>query len=358
VKQPRRNRQQGSKESEETAAIPDATVPISATGVTTSGGSDLIPSHLGIEDSGLARPGTESHDLFGRLNHAQVVGFEEQPGFPFSLNEDGAFGMGLGDTYRDDSPSTIDRSISKTTLPEIDGFVSLPEVSLLNNTSHTNSNKINDIDWESYSYLDQRELQMQSFSPTGLSPAIINSVPSFRIPPTMTMETEHSPSSDAVLSGHFAKNRTQSPLQEALATVIIDSFLAYPRMMTRRETFPPFVHAHSPAGDTEDHESKLPEHLINCMGIAQLFTVCNDDTRVFLWSAIREEMRGFNNRKNLFNKYDALSALQATLLYLIMRAGCDAPQQSREDYEMLLTYQVCAKKLKLKHIETTIRETC
>jgi hypothetical protein len=113
--------------------------------------------------------------------------------------------------------------------------------------------------------------------------------------------------------------------------------LTYPRMMTRRETFPPFVHAHSPAGDDTNN---LPDHLINCMGIAQLFTVCNDDTRVFVWSTIREEMRRFNNRKSLFNKYDALSALQAALLYLTMRAGCDAPQQAREDYEMLLTYQV------------------
>ncbi|KAE9365144.1 hypothetical protein N431DRAFT_353379, partial [Stipitochalara longipes BDJ] len=126
-------------------------------------------------------------------------------------------------------------------------------------------------------------------------------------------------------------------------TMIIDMIHAYPRMMMRRETFPPFIHACSPAGEGSDERNKLPENLTNCMGITQLFAVCNDDTRLFVWGTIWAELRRLRNRASTFDKYDALSALQASLLYLIMRALDDSPQRANHDYEMLEIYQVVLK---------------
>jgi hypothetical protein len=63
---------------------------------------------------------------------------------------------------------------------------------------------------------------------------------------------------------------------------------AFPQMMLRRETLPPFIHGHwyRPMSATE---SALPEPLVNCMGVAQVFASHNPDTRPFLWRMIQSE---------------------------------------------------------------------
>lgn len=205
-------------------------------------------------------------------------------------------------------------------------------MTLFNNASNNHSTNNIDADIllpDDYSYYySAKQLQLPTFSPV--------------LPPTpiATTSTGTSPSSDVVISGHFTKNSIKTGIHQAYAAMIIDMIYAYPRMMTRRETLPPFMHALSPVINSRDDQSKLPVHLTNCMGIAQLFVVRSDDTHSFIWTTIRAEMRAFRNRLYTFNIYDALSALQASLLYLIIRVVEDKPQEAEEDYELLLIYQV------------------
>lgn len=175
--------------------------------------------------------------------------------------------------------------------------------------------------------LSGKELQLPTFSPA--SPL-----------GTLSKAIGTSPSSEIVTPSHFAKNLVKTSLQQIHATMIIDMIYAYPRMMTRRETFPPFIHAYSPVIDTVEDQYSLPEHLAHCMGIAQLFVARNDDTRSFVWSTIRAEMRSFRDSLPSFDRYEAMSALQASLLYVIMRAAEDVPQDPKDDYELLVIYNV------------------
>ena len=159
--------------------------------------------------------------------------------------------------------------------------------------------------------------------------------------PTMLMQaaaTETSPSSGLAIRPHFTKIDVKTGIQQMCATLIIDMIHAYPRMMTRRETLPPFVH---PCSYAEDDRDKLPVNLTNCMGIAQLFAARTVDTHAFVWSTVRAETRGMRDRLLNFDKYDALSALQASLLYAIMRAVDERPQEAADDWEMLMIYDVC-----------------
>jgi hypothetical protein len=176
-----------------------------------------------------------------------------------------------------------------------------------------------------------KELQLPRFS-LALPPTSIA---------TATSRISPSPSLKIDISDHFTKNNVKTGIQKTYATMIIDMIYAYPRMMIRRETLPSFMHTYSSVVDTEDDQNRLPEHLTNCMGIAQLFAVRSDDTRSFVWATIRAEIRGFRNRLRTFNKYNALSALQASLLYLIIRAVDDAPQETKDDYEILSIYDIC-----------------
>lgn len=57
---------------------------------------------------------------------------------------------------------------------------------------------------------------------------------------------------------------------------------AFPQMMLRRHTFPPFIHPYW-------NKASVPENLANCMSIAQLFVSRKADTRSFLWRTIDAE---------------------------------------------------------------------
>lgn len=86
-----------------------------------------------------------------------------------------------------------------------------------------------------------------------------------------------------------------SSLQHA-SRVIMQMLYAYPQMVLRRQTFPPFIHPHW-------HEKRLPDTLATCMSIAQLFAARTPETEPFLWRTISAEEERFReqvSRKSIF----------------------------------------------------------
>lgn len=315
-------------EADEATTVPDT---VSVTATATPIDPELTLSYLGAD--GLER-GLGNDGLLGRIDQIQVVGLgalphSSQSQYSSSKNGPDSAGSINWNGFSDrNSFSTTTAAI--TTRAEEDGLMTLFNNTL--NNAATNS-IFTDISFQLddfRSYHSERELQLPAFSPI-LPPSTMASA-----------TTGTTPSSEIFNSGHFTKNNVKTGVQQICATMIIDMVYSYPRMMTRRETLPPFMHAYSPVVDTEDDQNRLPEHLTNCMGIAQLFAVRNDDTHLFVWATIRAEIRGFRNRLRTFNKYDALSALQASLLYLIMRAVENAPQETKDDYEILLIHDACS----------------
>lgn len=269
-------------------------------------------------------------DLLGGIDQTEVVGSGTSPHMSrYSSNGDGqdsANSISSNEVFMGNSLSVATATVISIPAEE-DAFMTL-----LNDTfDNSAKNCITDVNFQldDYSfYPSGKDLQVSTFSPNlppvGITPAA----------------TETSPSSEIITSGHFTKNAIKTGIQQICATMIIDMFYAYPRMMTRRETLPPFMHAFSPANDTDDGHNRLPEHLTNCMGIAQLFAARTDDTCSFVWATIRAEIRGFRNCLNTFDEYGALSALQASLLYLIIRVVEEKPQEAEDDFEMLVIYNV------------------
>ena len=76
------------------------------------------------------------------------------------------------------------------------------------------------------------------------------------------------------------------------ADLIIQSLRSFPTMMTRRETFPWFIHPHS-RSSFESTEAVLPDALSNCMSIAQIFAARTTETKAFLRQTIRAEYHRF-----------------------------------------------------------------
>uniref|UniRef100_A0A093VVG0 Uncharacterized protein n=1 Tax=Talaromyces marneffei PM1 TaxID=1077442 RepID=A0A093VVG0_TALMA len=97
----------------------------------------------------------------------------------------------------------------------------------------------------------------------------------------------------ATTTVHFSRKRIVTPAQQLFTSMLIDMIRAYPLMMTRRETFPPFVHPHC---YLYEGCNTFPQVLANCMGIAQLFVSRTNDTRPFLWATILAEVRDIMSR--------------------------------------------------------------
>jgi hypothetical protein len=78
------------------------------------------------------------------------------------------------------------------------------------------------------------------------------------------------------------------PVKTCTASVAMQMLRAFPQMMLRRETFPPFIHGHWYCNMSAMGPS-LPEPLVNCMGVAQVFVSHNPETKPFLWRMIQSE---------------------------------------------------------------------
>ena len=83
--------------------------------------------------------------------------------------------------------------------------------------------------------------------------------------------------------------RHGNPASKYAASLISNILSAFPTMMLRRQTFPPFIHPHW-------HSSSLPEKLAVCMNIAQLFAARTPETRPFLWRTIDASSNDFETR--------------------------------------------------------------
>lgn len=108
---------------------------------------------------------------------------------------------------------------------------------------------------------------------------------------------------------HFSKKQIVTPAQQLFTSMLIDMIRAYPLMMTRRETFPPFVHPHC---YLYEGCNTFPQALTNCMGIAQLFVSRTNDTRPFLWTTIVAEIR------DILSKVPILNSIKSKWLVLIL----------------------------------------
>ncbi|KAF2627238.1 hypothetical protein BU25DRAFT_393973 [Macroventuria anomochaeta] len=130
------------------------------------------------------------------------------------------------------------------------------------------------------------------------------------------------------------------PVKNCTASVAMQMLRAFPQMMLRRETFPPFIHGHW-YRPMSAMEPALPEPLVNCMGVAQVFVSHNLETKPFLWRLIQSEQSSTSKKteQRLISKHDLLAAIQAQLIYIMMRVIDNSKAEPDLNLEILVTYQ-------------------
>ncbi|KAH7092162.1 hypothetical protein FB567DRAFT_516648 [Paraphoma chrysanthemicola] len=130
------------------------------------------------------------------------------------------------------------------------------------------------------------------------------------------------------------------PVKDCTASVAMQMLRAFPQMMLRRETFPPFIHGHWYRHGSA-MEPSLPEPLVNCMGVAQVFVSHNPETRPFLWRMVQSEQSSAARKTEqcLISKHDLLAAIQAQLIYIMMRVIDSSEAEPGLNLQILVTYQ-------------------
>ncbi|KAH6884269.1 hypothetical protein B0T10DRAFT_493834 [Thelonectria olida] len=129
----------------------------------------------------------------------------------------------------------------------------------------------------------------------------------------------------------------QSPTLKQAARLIVQALSAFPQMMLRRETFPPFIHPYW-------HQQSLPEKLASCMSISQLFVSRTPDTRPFLWRVIEAEEMRFRNECESLSALELQPAVQAMIIYMIMAIiDQDTETPSRGERMLQTTQLLCSR---------------
>jgi hypothetical protein len=76
--------------------------------------------------------------------------------------------------------------------------------------------------------------------------------------------------------------------QAQMATVMLTQIVAsFPYMMTRKETFPPFIHRR--CYDHSSGSNEIPEILKDCMGLAHIFHTKTRESNKMFWRSVRME---------------------------------------------------------------------
>ncbi|KAK2803071.1 hypothetical protein FQN50_007152 [Emmonsiellopsis sp. PD_5] len=128
------------------------------------------------------------------------------------------------------------------------------------------------------------------------------------------------------------------PTAQRNASYILQMLRSFPQMMMRKATFPPFIHSQG-YGKTNHPERSLPEPIGNCMSLVQSFYWRTAETKEFVWKMIRKEQCRLSDEAESFDKENLLAAIQAYIIYVIMRVIDSDSQREEDDRTILFSFQ-------------------
>ncbi|KAM0815745.1 putative C6 zinc finger domain containing protein [Seiridium cardinale] len=142
--------------------------------------------------------------------------------------------------------------------------------------------------------------------------------------------------------GTLARLQPKDPVAQHNIRLIVNSMRAYPYMMLRRETFPPFIH---PQWHRQNPPT-LPWPLANCMGIASLFVSRTTETKLLLWETVRSESQRCLDEMVDMSEECFLGAIQVQVMYLIMRVVDGETHPDPLNLQLLATFKVLCQQFK------------
>ena len=133
------------------------------------------------------------------------------------------------------------------------------------------------------------------------------------------------------------------PVAQHSATFLLEAMRGVPRMMTRPEAPPWFIHGYCRGGAGPG--SRPPDPLASCLAIAQLYLDREPCRRkASLWPVVDDENRRFMRDMDRSSRAELLLGKQAQIIYMIacMLDNLSPLGIPEVRLQMLMTYEVCA----------------
>ncbi|KAL6693048.1 hypothetical protein J3F84DRAFT_381409 [Trichoderma pleuroticola] len=184
---------------------------------------------------------------------------------------------------------------------------------------------------------------------TGLgsaSPPVLASI-DFSSPELLT-EAAFSPN---VLRKPYLSTRERSFQQGYLTgKMLLSQMIEYTHRIAEGKILPPFIHP--PCFLSQDNECPpdtphtcLPKTLAICRTLTQMFYSRTLETNGFIWDQIYSHLRQMHAEFRSYDKQSLLHALQAAIIYGLLRSQCTESVGSEDSGWLVLTVEVFARRL-------------
>ncbi|KAL6812535.1 hypothetical protein J3E69DRAFT_359665 [Trichoderma sp. SZMC 28015] len=185
-----------------------------------------------------------------------------------------------------------------------------------------------------------------------LRPGISTEISSIAAPrSTSVLSPSHNPPAISwPVSGYSSQAITRfsaTIVSQSCRKFIASTICTYPRMMLRPDSLPPFMHRHSCGLGQVDSkmvtgipsQSAVPESLAICISICHIFATKTASSEKFFCRTVDAELRRLNEEVPGFSKGETLAAIQAVLIYIIMRFFDAGPSYFLANGGMFMTLQ-------------------
>ncbi|KAK2762071.1 hypothetical protein FQN54_001078 [Arachnomyces sp. PD_36] len=142
----------------------------------------------------------------------------------------------------------------------------------------------------------------------------------------------------------------RSDIKTGTLNLILRTLKSYPLTMLRHNALPPFIHPHLIQSNMENNSDM--EALTNCISLMHMISNGVQGSRKLFWKNVRLECERFIEKHMSFNKWELLTAIQALLIYVLVRM--DEGPTDYNDFDSLLTTAIIVISSRLAYIATTI----
>ncbi|UKZ91161.1 uncharacterized protein TrAFT101_006155 [Trichoderma asperellum] len=148
------------------------------------------------------------------------------------------------------------------------------------------------------------------------------------------------PMTPGAVRSMIRRPRTQTAAQR-VSNLISHTLKSYPLMLLRSNTLPPFIH---PSMITSENENAHMEPLTNCLSLVHMISTGIQTSRKLFWKNVRMECERLSEEYIKLSKYELLTAMQALLIYVLIRLDEGATDYNSFDSLLLKAVTVTAQR--------------
>ncbi|KAL7926098.1 hypothetical protein ACQKWADRAFT_174407 [Trichoderma austrokoningii] len=148
------------------------------------------------------------------------------------------------------------------------------------------------------------------------------------------------PTTPGAVRSMARRQQTQIAAQR-VSNLISHTLKSYPLMLLRSNALPPFIH---PSMIIPNDENVHLESLTNCLSLIQMISTGIQTSRKLFWKNVRMECERLSEEYIKLNKYELLTAMQALLIYVLIRLDEGATDYNNFDSSLLKAVTVTAQR--------------